>query len=143
MGKPLQIYHTPEIVVTYDPNLCMHFAECLRGAPAVFDTSRPDWIHPAAAPVETVVEVVGRCPSGALQVLVPGQAPRRPLPSAGVTLAATRDGPLVVKGTVHLELPGGGSEKRSGTFALCRCGQTGRTPFCDGSHIRTGFRSPR
>ena len=40
--------------------------ECLRGDPAVFDRSRPDWIHPESASAERVAEIVSRCPSGAL-----------------------------------------------------------------------------
>jgi CDGSH-type Zn-finger protein len=59
-----------------------------------------------------------------------------------VVLHATRDGPIVVKGTVTLQLPNGQEQKRSGAFQLCRCGQTRNPPFCDGSHIRVGFRSP-
>jgi len=43
MPKPLQVYQSADIVVTFDPNLCMHFGECLRGAPAVFDRARPDY----------------------------------------------------------------------------------------------------
>jgi uncharacterized Fe-S cluster protein YjdI len=144
MPQPLQIYQTPELVVTFDPNVCRHAGECVRGLPKVFDVSRPDWIRPGEAWPEEVVAVVARCPSGALQAVRAGSAPVKPLdlPSPGVTVHATRDGPVIVKGTVTLELPTGKQEKRSGAFALCRCGHTGSTPFCDGSHARVGFRSP-
>jgi uncharacterized Fe-S cluster protein YjdI len=142
MAKPLQVYQSTDIVVTFDPNICMHFAECLRGAPEVFDVSRADWIRPEAASAEQVAAVVGRCPSGALQAVMPGHPPTKPLPSVGVTLVVTRDGPVVVKGAVQLELPTGITEKRQGSFSLCRCGQTRSTPYCDGSHARVGFKSP-
>lgn len=50
----------------------MHAAECVRGMPEVFDTSKRPWLNPGnAATLEAVdhlVEVVGRCPSGALKV---------------------------------------------------------------------------
>jgi uncharacterized Fe-S cluster protein YjdI len=141
--EPLQLYPTSEILVVFDPNLCKQLGACLRGNPAVFDRTRPDWIRPEAASAEAVAEVVARCPSGALQAIRPGVRPGTPLPSAGVSIAATRNGPIVVKGTVTLEDPTGHREKRSGAFSLCRCGQTRHTPFCDGSHVTTGFCSPR
>jgi uncharacterized Fe-S cluster protein YjdI len=141
MPKQLQVYRSSDIVVIFDPNICMHLAECLRGAPEVFDLSRADWIQRAAAPAERVAEVVARCPSGALQAVMPGH-PSRPLPSAGVTIQVARNGPVVVKGAVQLGLPTGLAEKRNGSFTLCRRGQTRSTPFCDGSHARVGFRSP-
>ena len=143
MPEPLQLYPTPDILVTFDPNLCRQLAVCLRGNPAVFDRSRPDWIHPTAASAESVAELVARCPSGALQAIRPGVRPGTPLPSAGVSIAVTPNGPIVVKGPVALQLPTGQTEKRSGAFSLCRCGQTQRTPYCDGSHLTSGFRSPR
>jgi uncharacterized Fe-S cluster protein YjdI len=144
MRKPLQVYQTGELVVTFDPNVCRHAGECLRGLPQVFDVSRPDWIRLEGVWPEEVVTVVGRCPSGALQAVRAGTPPEKPLPfaSPGVTLHATRDGPVVVKGTVTLLLPNGQEQKRAGAFSLCRCGQTRNTPFCDGSHLRVGFRSP-
>ena len=53
-----------------------------------------------------------------------------PRPNASVELA----GPFVLKGL-------GGAIARGTSTKLCRCGQSGTKPFCDGSHERVGFRS--
>lgn len=66
--KRLQRYETDEIVVTFDPNVCIHSAVCVRGLPAVFDVKRKRWIDAAAAPAAEVAAQVERCPSGALKV---------------------------------------------------------------------------
>jgi uncharacterized Fe-S cluster protein YjdI len=67
MSKRLQVYETPDITVTFDPNVCTHSAVCVRGLPAVFDVSRRRWVAPEAAPAATVAAQVAKCPSGALQ----------------------------------------------------------------------------
>ena len=67
MGKRLQSYETDDIVVTFDPNICIHSGVCVRGLPLVFDVSRRRWIQPEHAPAATVAAQVARCPSGALQ----------------------------------------------------------------------------
>jgi uncharacterized Fe-S cluster protein YjdI len=61
-------YTGTDVDVSFDPEVCRHAAECVRGLPAVFDTKRRPWIAPDGAPADQVVEVVGRCPSGALQI---------------------------------------------------------------------------
>ena len=61
-------YMGADITVYYDATICEHAAECVRGLPEVFNTQRRPWITPDAAPAATVAEVVGRCPSGALQI---------------------------------------------------------------------------
>lgn len=142
MPKPLEVYYTRDLVVIYDPGVCMHFGDCLRANGAVFDRNRPEWIDPRAADPDTIAEIAARCPSGALRAVRPNRPPERPLPSVGVSLHATPDGPIVVKGKVRLELPTGTTEERNSAFSLCRCGQTRTTPFCDGSHLRVGFKSP-
>lgn len=53
--------------VSFDSALCQHAAECVHGAPGVFDTSARPWINPDGAPANEVAGVVGRCPSGALR----------------------------------------------------------------------------
>lgn len=142
MTKRLQVYQSAEITVTYDPNLCLHAAECVRGAPAVFDTSRADWIHPDAAPATEVAAIVGRCPSGALQAIRLGIAPAKHVMADDVTVRILDNGPALIRGAVVLELPSGDAQPKT-SFAICRCGGTRETPFCDGSHARNGFRSKR
>ena len=71
MSTRLQMYETPEITVTFDPAICRHTGVCLRGLPKVFDVSRRRWIAPEAAPASEVAAQVARCPSGALQYILP------------------------------------------------------------------------
>jgi uncharacterized Fe-S cluster protein YjdI len=71
MTKRLQTYETPEITVTFDPNLCTHSARCIRGLPAVFDIREKRWVRPERAPAADVAAQVARCPSGALQFTRP------------------------------------------------------------------------
>lgn len=65
--KRLQTYETPEITVTFDPNVCKHSGVCLRGLPLVFDIKRKQWVRPELATADDVAAQVRRCPSGALQ----------------------------------------------------------------------------
>ena len=67
MSKRLQTYEADDIIVTFDPNVCIHSGVCIRGLPLVFDVRRKRWIAPEAAPATDVAAQVARCPSGALQ----------------------------------------------------------------------------
>ena len=66
--KRIQTYATPEVTVTFDPNLCQHTGICLRGLPDVFDVRERRWIRPERAPAADVIAQVALCPSGALQI---------------------------------------------------------------------------
>jgi uncharacterized Fe-S cluster protein YjdI len=59
-------YSAPGVRVFYDRARCLHFAECVRGLPQVFDVEKRPWIRPENASAEQVAEVVRWCPSGAL-----------------------------------------------------------------------------
>lgn len=67
MPKPRQVYETPEITVTFDPDVCIHSGVCVRGLPGVFDERRKRWVRAELASAEQVSTQVRRCPSGALQ----------------------------------------------------------------------------
>jgi uncharacterized Fe-S cluster protein YjdI len=68
-------YVGKDITVYYDASVCIHAAECIRGAHSVFNSQARPWINPDEAPADLVEEVVGRCPSGALQFERPRQTP--------------------------------------------------------------------
>jgi uncharacterized Fe-S cluster protein YjdI len=67
MTRRLQVYETPDITVTFDPEICVHSGICVRGLPAVFNISRKRWIRPELASAADVAAQVAKCPSGALQ----------------------------------------------------------------------------
>ena len=68
MEKRVQVYETPAVTVTFDPEICQHTGICLRGLPNVFDVTRKRWVRPELATAEEVIAQVARCPSGALQI---------------------------------------------------------------------------
>jgi len=55
------------VIVEWHAARCMHSGNCVRGLPLVFDPKRRPWIEPLSASADQIVEVVKRCPSGALQ----------------------------------------------------------------------------
>jgi CDGSH-type Zn-finger protein len=69
------------------------------------------------------------------------------------TIQITKDGPYIVKGALPLveqwivtNAEGDSLDYREGKkhppqqqYALCRCGQSGNKPFCDGSHKKAHF----
>ena len=48
---------------------------------------------------------------------------------------------LEVVGDFDLRDADGGEFRQHGKVRLCRCGISRKKPYCDNSHIRTGFRS--
>jgi uncharacterized Fe-S cluster protein YjdI len=54
------------VIVTYDDNICIHAANCVRSLPTVFDAERTPWVDPDGAPASSVFAAVAACPSGAL-----------------------------------------------------------------------------
>ncbi|MFE9442131.1 (4Fe-4S)-binding protein [Streptomyces sp. NPDC006602] len=129
-GKPQRrACEAPEITVTFEARRCLHAAECLNGAPEVFDASRRPWIQPDAAPADRLAEVVRRCPSGALQyALADG---RRETPDRPTHIIRTPAGQLVVRGELSLDTQEGThTETRA---VLCGCGNSQLQPYCDHS----------
>ncbi|MBK6692688.1 MAG: CDGSH iron-sulfur domain-containing protein [Myxococcales bacterium] len=58
-----------------------------------------------------------------------------------VKVTAAKDGPLLVDGNLELVSGTGRTLNRVVKTALCRCGQSGKKPYCDGTHRKVGFKS--
>lgn len=80
--------------------------------------------------------MVERCPSGALTYAVEGEMIEPDLPNE---VAVIPDGPLWVSGGVEVAREDGTSLETRNRVTLCRCGQSGSKPLCDGSHKEAGF----
>jgi uncharacterized Fe-S cluster protein YjdI/CDGSH-type Zn-finger protein len=139
-GK-LRHYADQRIDISYDGRRCIHAAECVRRLPAVFDSTRRPWIMASEASAEEIAEVIARCPSGALHLKRQDSGPRE-TPDDPVTIEPTPGGPLYVRGLVRLRSADGESAFEDIRIALCRCGQSHNKPFCDNSHLDSGFDDP-
>lgn len=60
-------YENDEIIVYWNPKLCQHATECIRGNAKVFDYERRPWIDLSYAPAKEIADIIDRCPSGALK----------------------------------------------------------------------------
>lgn len=59
-------YSNGEITVVWQPGLCIHSGNCVKGLPAVFKPKERPWIKVHDAPANAIAEQVRQCPSGAL-----------------------------------------------------------------------------
>jgi uncharacterized Fe-S cluster protein YjdI len=127
------------VEVTWEPRLCTHAAECLRGAPEVFRARARPWIRLEGADPAHVAEVVARCPTGALHARRTDGAPQEEETLTGVEIRVDPGGPLLVHGKVTVLDAEGKPYREDVRLALCRCGASRRKPFCDGTHRLIGF----
>ena len=56
-----------------------------------------------------------------------------------VTITCRANAMYVIKGPVTIRSEDGSYETKRSKAALCRCGASGKKPFCDASHKTTGF----
>lgn len=135
-------YTNGEITVKWQPSKCIHSAICWRGEhglPQVFDPRKKPWINIEGADSATIMNKIDQCPSGALSYY-------KNNPTAATTTVETEtiieplaNGPLLVYGNVSIKQADGTEEKKSKLTAFCRCGASGKKPYCDGTHVKINF----
>jgi len=54
-------------------------------------------------------------------------------------ISPMKNGPLIVEGDISIQKANGDSVDFVSKVALCRCGESNKKPFCDGTHAKVNF----
>jgi CDGSH-type Zn-finger protein len=96
-----------------------------------------------AASRDIVIEESNLCPSGRYTAVDLDRTVHEPSLDAQIGLIedpkAGCSGPLWVQGGIPVTGADGQPYQTRNRVTLCRCGKSGNKPFCDGTHIETGF----
>lgn len=134
-------YPGKEVTVHDNRKICSHAAECVNNLSSVFKLGSRPWINPDASKMNDIVEVVRRCPSGALSYSIDGVEYRDPEEQRNPTVTVLKNGPYHITGGIELigdniQFGEGASKEH---YTLCRCGASENKPFCDGAHKSSKF----
>lgn len=137
-----QVFDYPgtQIDVHWDGRLCIHIGECGQAQGDLFVAGRQPWCVPDSAAATEVAEICERCPSGALSYT--DKSGRVEQPPSENTVHVVHQGPLYVRGALAIETAPTDMPAVQLRAALCRCGKSTNKPFCDNSHLRSGFDDP-
>jgi CDGSH-type Zn-finger protein len=124
------------VVMTDDHSLCTHAGFCGDRFTSVWQMIRHT-DDPAVR--DRMKAMIDRCPSGTL-AHAPGQESANDEPVFEKGIGVIKDGPLWIRGGIRVESADGTAYEVRNRMTLCRCGNSGNKPFCDGSHYECGFR---
>lgn len=138
--KKVQRYENDEVIVQYNPDVCEHAAECVKGLPQVFNVKNRPWINVNGASMDEIVRAVDLCPSGALTSHRKVDTPKATSAvDSGAVLTLIPNGPIRVAGKIVVMDDKGEMLAEVEKASLCRCGYSKNKPFCDGSHARESW----
>jgi uncharacterized Fe-S cluster protein YjdI len=139
-------YSNGEITIHWQPDKCIHSANCIRTLPGVFNPNERPWIKIKNADTAHLIEAVEKCPSGALtytndKIDDAGPTDSRQQMSAAdnAKVCIFKDGPIEIKGNFEMTDVAGNVVSDMDKIYLCRCGHSQNKPFCDGAHKKMGF----
>lgn len=123
------------ITVRDDRGICVHAGFCGNRVTNIWKQTKEtdDSIVRLA-----VINEVEKCPSGAITYRFDGDEADTEV-ERRTQIAAIADGPLWVTGGIAITTTDGTELEIRARVTLCRCGQSGNKPLCDGSHIDAGF----
>jgi CDGSH-type Zn-finger protein len=130
------VYGGNGITMTDDESLCAGYEFCDRFG----SVWRMMKISENPRIKERIKRQVSLCPTGRLQYILPGSENPEEI-HYEPSIDAVKDGPLLALGNIPVEAPDGFVYEVRNRQALCRCGQSGNMPFCDGTHWKNGFKS--
>ena len=137
MSEVIKEYTNDEVTVVWQPSKCSHSAVCAKSLAAVFNPNERPWINMQGSDTKSIVETVKQCPSGALSIKGYDLKPQSG--KDDMVIKVLENGPMLVNCNVTLAMPDG-TTKEVANPALCRCGKSANKPFCDGAHVKAGFK---
>jgi len=137
-------YTNGEITIVWQPHLCTHVAYCFSELPDVFNPVERPWINPFGASTKKIIAQVTRCPTDALTYYYNNKhdetaKQEHATSSTMPRIEIHRNGPAIVKGKCQMSDENGHQFETNDVFALCRCGKSKKSPYCDGSHVLYPF----
>ena len=133
------LYPGKAIEVTWDGRLCIHVGECGYSEGDLFIGGRDPWCKPDLVSTDDVVDVIKRCPTGAL-TFTRRDGGEEESASEYNSVVVSANGPLYLHGNLEIQDVKENMDGVRYRAALCRCGKSGNKPFCDNSHVKSGFR---
>jgi len=137
--KIIKDFNGDAATVTWNSQLCIHVAECGRAKGDLFDMSRKPWCDPNTSTNEDVLDVVKRCPTGALSVAFSDGTDGEKSATEN-TITVVYGGPLVLQGELEIEGVPDDAPGLKFRASLCRCGLSKNKPYCDNSHANSDFK---
>lgn len=136
-------YKNKDLTILWQPSLCIHSTKCWKGEEGLLNVFNPGtrpWINPEGASTDAIIAQINKCPSGALS-FVKNEATEAPsnLQIENI-IEVSKNGPLLVYGNIKLKNKEGDETRKNKVTALCRCGASQNKPYCDGSHVKIGFK---
>lgn len=123
-----------DVTIRDDRGICAHAAFCSNRVTNVWKAAKKIDEDPELR--QQIVEMIGRCPSGALTYEVDGVPTE---PEMATEIRVQRDGPYVLRGGITVRRADGEPIEVRYRMCLCRCGHSKNKPLCDGSHFEVGF----
>lgn len=132
-------YRNGDLTIVWKPSACIHAAECVKALPLVYNPAEKPWIKAENATIAELKSQIGKCPSGALSYTMEGES-NQESESLETKIEILENGPMIVYGTLKVTDKDGNSETKNKTTAFCRCGHSANKPYCDGAHMKSGFK---
>ena len=130
-------YEGEEITIHDNRTLCSHSEICVKQLSTVFNRNSRPWIDPLADRTEAIIELIKKCPSGALSYTLNDEHHNQFHNT--VEFEVCKNGPYHVKGPVQLNVTDELQIPSKDHFAICRCGESKNKPYCDGNHHTAKF----
>ena len=128
----IQEYKGEKLTITFNRSICSGAANCVQQLPEVFSVKGSTaWISPDEADLESIIQTIKTCPSGALSYTINDKVNIDSRTTSKISII--KDGPYYVEAIdfKHRAVPTNFAPTK---YALCRCGLSKNKPYCDYSH---------